>query len=172
MDRELLWYTTRRLIFVGLCAVVILFHTLPLPDNASRWPPPDFIMALAFAWTLRRPEVMSPLMVGGMVLLADLLLMRPPGLWALLVVLGCVYLNIRQKDLSQVMFGIDWAYAGGVMVAVYAAYFLLQFPLFLPTMSAGTLALQALFTILIYPLVAFVSVRIFGISKERKIEDV
>ncbi len=172
MDRETLWHLSRRLLFVVVCGIVVLVQTLPLPGAATSWPDPDLIVAIAFAWTLRRPRLLPPLLVGGVVLLADLILMRPPGLWALLVVLGCVYLAYRQKDLSQVMFGIDWAYAGGTIVVIHAVYYLLQFPLFLPTMAAAPLAMQALFTIASYPLVVFVSVRVFDISKDRKIEDI
>jgi len=172
MDRETLWVITRRCMFVLVCAIVVLVQTLPLPGSAESWPDPDLIVAIAFAWTLRRPNLLPPLLVGAVVLVADLIMMRPPGLWALLVVLGCVYLAYRHKDLSQVMFGIDWAYAAGTIVAVHVAYYLLQFPLFLPTMGAVPLVLQALFTILSYPVVVFVSARLFDISKDRKIEDI
>lgn len=172
MDRETIWINSRRALFVIACAIIILVHSLPLRDMSLQFPAPDLIMALCFAWCLRRPQIMTPLLIAITVLAADFLLNRPPGLWALIVLGGCVYLTARQKELRQVMFGIEWAYASGTIVACFLVYYLSQFVLFLLPIDPALLSIKALITILVYPLVTFVSARLFGIRKERRIEDI
>ena len=50
---------------------------------------PDLLIAFALAWSLRRPEYVPTLLLAILFLLGDLLLQRPPGLWALLALLAC-----------------------------------------------------------------------------------
>ena len=61
-----------------------IFLLLPLQTTPRSLAGPDLLLAFAVAWCLRRPEFVPPLALALAFLLADLLLQRPPGLWALL----------------------------------------------------------------------------------------
>ena len=77
-----------RFLYVASCAAIMFFHLLPLQTSPGRWGAPDFLSALTYAWVLRRPEYVPALLIAAMMLLADMLFMRPPGLQAALVVAG------------------------------------------------------------------------------------
>ena len=77
---------------------------------------PDLLIAFAFAWSLRRPEYVPSLLLALVFLLADLLLQRPPGLWARIALLACENLKGRSRSLRDATFGAEWI-AVAVMLA-------------------------------------------------------
>ena len=78
--------TVFRLLWVLLALFIIFFQLLPLNTLPTKWPGPDLLVALTFAWAMRRPELVPALSVAFVMLLADFLLQRPPGLLAALIV--------------------------------------------------------------------------------------
>ena len=72
-------------IFAAICGALIFWRLLPLDMLPARIAGPDIIVALSFAWVLRRPEYAPPLFIATILLMSDLLFQRPPGLWAALV---------------------------------------------------------------------------------------
>ena len=80
--------------FLALALVLIFIKLLPLDFQPRVWAGPDLLVALTFAWVLRRPEFVPALTVGLVFLLADLLFLRPPGLFAALMVLGTQTLKL------------------------------------------------------------------------------
>ena len=98
-----------RLLFLAVALFLIFIRLLPLPNSAGRLPGPDLLLCLICAWTVRRPEYLPVLMVAAVVLLEDMLLMRPPGLWTGLVILAAVPLyfvalalfGVRLRDLKR-----------------------------------------------------------------------
>jgi rod shape-determining protein MreD len=77
-----------RSLYLAVSFLIIFLYLLPLATTPTRWAAPDLIIALTFAWAMRRPEYVPALCVGGIVLLADLLFQRPPGLLAVLVLIA------------------------------------------------------------------------------------
>ena len=59
--------------FLVLCLLIVFFHLLPLTTLPARWPTPDLIICLAFAWGMRRPDYVPVLLLAGVMLVADLL---------------------------------------------------------------------------------------------------
>ncbi|MEO0503273.1 MAG: rod shape-determining protein MreD, partial [Pseudomonadota bacterium] len=82
-----LW--TMRIAFTARVMVILFFHMLPLQTATGGWIWPDFILAFALAWSVRRPDYVPLALLAGLFLLADLLLQRPPGLWAALALVAC-----------------------------------------------------------------------------------
>lgn len=165
MDREIVWIWSRRFVFVVLSGFIILIQYLPIEDRWPNIPGPDAIVAICFAWTLRRPEIMSPILIAATLLFADLMLSRPPGLWALIVLAGSVYLATRQRDLNQALFGVEWMYVSITILICFLVNYLAMFVFFLPTQNGLITAVQCLITILIYPIVVVASSKLFGIQK-------
>ncbi|MEO0657191.1 MAG: rod shape-determining protein MreD [Pseudomonadota bacterium] len=155
----------RRVSFAALVLLVIFFNLLPLQTLPRSWAGPDLLMAFAFAWVVRRPEFVPPLLLGGLFLLADLLLQRPPGLWALLMVLACERLRGQSRSLRDATLTTEFLAVGSMIIVVSIGYrFLLAlFMLDLPPLG---LALSQLgMTLVFYPLTVFLTHALLGVRK-------
>src|SRR6056297_679498 len=143
-----------RLLYVALCLALIFLHLLPLETLPRGWAGPDLLLALTFAWLLRRPDYVPPLLIAAIFLLADLLFQRPPGLWAAMVLLGSEALRAREPGLRDLTFAVEWLSVVTTLVAMMVD----QAPL-------GLSLMQVIATLLVYPLVAIVSKMVFGVRK-------
>jgi rod shape-determining protein MreD len=126
---------------------------------------PDLLIAFAFAWSLRRPEYVPALGLALLFLLADLLLQRPPGLWALLALLACENLKGRSRSLRDSTFGAEWIAVSLLLVGILIANrFVLSVVLVPPPQLRLTL-LELGMTILVYPAVVFVTRSVMGVRR-------
>lgn len=154
-----------RLLFVALALVVLFWRLLPGQPADDVWPGPDLLPAIVFCWTMRRPDFLPFWLVAAVILTEDLLLMRPPGLWAALVVAGAEFLRSRTSLARELNFGAEWLLASLVMAAMALANRLVLGIAGLPGVPGEATLWQLLATILCYPLVAGVSVLVFGLHK-------
>ena len=154
-----------RAAFVGIALVTLLYHLLPLDLSPRRWAGPDLIMAIAFAWVLRRPEYVPALSIGIVFFVADLLYLNPPGLLAALVVIACESLKSRARSLRQQPFMVEWFNVSVTIVGLTLIYRAVLAILLIPQASLLLSATQAIATIAIYPVVVFVSRNLLGIHK-------
>ncbi|WP_375689360.1 rod shape-determining protein MreD [Pseudooceanicola sp. LIPI14-2-Ac024] len=161
--RTKLWLM--RAVFVLLGLAVILFSLMPLETTPRRWTGPDLLLVLACVWTLRRPDYAPALAIGLLMLLADLMFQRPPGLMAALVVLACEWLKGQARTMRDLPFLAEWAAAAGAMTAVIIGYRVIL-AIFLAPLPPLTLSLiQLVASILAYPLVVLFCIAFFGLKK-------
>ena len=153
------------LLFLAISLLIIFFELLPLDLAAGRWPGPDLTVAIAFAWVLRRPDFVPVVLIAGVFLTMDLLFMRPPGLWAGLVVLGSEFLRTREPQSRDLPFLVEWAMVSGVLIAMTLAARLIQMIFVVGQPTFGLVTLQLGATILSYPIVVSASRMVFGIRK-------
>ncbi|PQO22809.1 rod shape-determining protein MreD [Rhodobacteraceae bacterium WD3A24] len=153
------------LLFAGLGALTLFFRLLPLGGGASGLPAPDVTLCLAVAWVLRRPDYMPAPLVAGVVLVEDLLLLRPPGLWALIALAATEFLRARHTLMRELSFVIEWAVVAGVMLAMVVVQRLVLFLLMAPQPALGLALLHIILTILFYPVVVAVSHYLFNVRK-------
>ncbi|RBI70299.1 rod shape-determining protein MreD [Roseovarius sp. TE539] len=164
-ERNLTRLWTMRAIFVGICLTLMFLRLLPLDTIPRGWAGPDLILAITFVWVLRRPEYAPPLLIAGVMLLADLMFQRPPGLWAALVVIGSEMLKSRAPGLRNLSFPAEWATVATLLVAIVITYRLVL-SLLLVDQAPLTLNLMQLFlTLAVYPLVVMLSGAVFGVRK-------
>jgi rod shape-determining protein MreD len=162
---------TMRASFAGLAFVVIFFHLLPLDTVARNWAPPDFLIALAMAWSLRRPDYVPILLLTLVMLVADLLFNRPPGVLTLLVVLGCEFLQSRTQPQHETTFAAEWL---SVALVITAITLLNRFILSMFAVAQAPLSLsliEMLATIIAYPGVVLLSQGFLGVRKLSPAED-
>ena len=157
-----------RILFVGLAAMVGFVQLLPINAPADRLPGPDILLLIALSWTVRRPVFLPVLLVAAVFLIADLLFMRPPGLWTALVILGCEFLRSRRVLLKNVSFPIEWLLVAGVIGAMTLANAMILGLFSVPQPTAGLLVIRMLFTVLCYPLVVILAGRAFGLTASNK----
>ncbi|MCX8509471.1 MAG: rod shape-determining protein MreD [Rhodobacteraceae bacterium] len=152
-------------LFLGLVALILFFRLLPLSMRPVEWPTPDLLLCLTVVWVLRRPDYIPVLAVAGVFLLEDLLTMRPPGLWALIVLIGTEFLRRRENATRDLPFGWEWLMAGGVMLAMGLVYRFALALFMIPQVSFGPVLVQMLATAAIYPLLAIVLQLAFGLRR-------
>lgn len=153
----------------GLCVLlaglILFWNLLPLSTLPPSWAGPDLLVALIFAWSLRRPEFVPVLLIALVMFLADLLLQRPPGLMAFLVVLGAEQLKTRAVGLRDASFAGEWMAAGLVVIAVFLLNRVILALLMVEQAPLGLTLIQMVATVAAYPLVVLVSHLFFGVRK-------
>jgi rod shape-determining protein MreD len=160
---------TRRLVwrsaFLAIAVFVIFVRLLPLGDGAGGVPAPDLLVAIALAWTVRRPDYVPVLLVAAVMLTADFLFMRPPGLWAAITVLGVEFLRNREQGFRDLPFLVEWGIVAVLLLAMTLANAAVLLVLMVDQPTLGLTLLQLIATILAYPLVVAVTVFAFGLRR-------
>ncbi|MDG1129200.1 rod shape-determining protein MreD [Seohaeicola saemankumensis] len=154
-----------RMMYLALALVLIFAQLMPLDFSPQAWAGPDLLVAFTFAWALRRPEFVPALSIGLVVLLADLLFLRPPGLWAALMVLGTQALRNRARNLRDQPFVMEWLAVAGVFLAISVANRLVLAILMVPQAPLGLTIIHVLMTLICYPVVVMLSQWVFGVRK-------
>lgn len=142
-----------RLTFALIVCVILFFHLLPLETSPRRWVGPDLLLAFACAWSLRRPEYVPSVALAGLFLLADFLLFRPPGLWAVLALLACEHLKTRARGLRDGSFAQEWLTVCIVFAVVTIAYRAILTVTFVDLPGVGLSVFELIMTMVCYPLV-------------------
>lgn len=154
-----------RIAYLGLATLIVFFHLLPLDTLPRRWAPPDLLVAFTFAWVLRRPDYVPITAIAAVMLMADLMLQRPPGLMAMLVVLGSEYLRGRAMSASEPSFAGEWAAVAATILAVLIANRLILWLLAVQQAPLGLTLMQAILTAVTYPLVALATHHLMGVRR-------
>ncbi|PVH29007.1 rod shape-determining protein MreD [Pararhodobacter oceanensis] len=152
-------------LFLLIAALSILARILPLSVASDAWPRPDILIALTMAWVLRRPAHMPAIAIVLVFLAEDLFLMRPPGLWALLMLVGTEFLRRRQPVVRDMNLLLEWGLVASVMVTLLVANRLGLMIVMTPRPPLDLSLLTLVFTMAAYPLVVLV---LQGLLRVRK----
>lgn len=151
--------------FAGLAAAAIFVRILPLPAAPGGLPGPDLVFVTAAALVLRRPEWLPVALIAAVVVLEDLVLMRPPGLWAALVVAASEFLRTRATLVRALPFAVEWMLAGTVIAAAMLAERLVLGISAVPQPPLGPAAVHLVATLAAYPVVVALLQAGFGLRK-------
>ena len=154
-----------RAAFLALALVLMFFHLLPLDTQPRNWAPPDLLLALALAWSLRRPDYVTVPVLALTLLTADMMFLRPPGLQALLVILGCEFLKSRALPHRETAFAAEWLSVAIVIAAIALLNRLILSILAVAQAPLSLTMIEMLATIAAYPLVVLVSQGMLGVRK-------
>lgn len=163
LSQTRLW--AMRAAFLLLTLVILFFHLVPLETTPRRWAGPDLLLCFACAWSLRRPEYVPALALAVAFLLADLLLQRPPGLWALLALAACENLKSRGRSLRDASFAVEWLTVA-VVITLIVIINRIVLAITLVDVPGLRLSLSALgLTLLAYPLIVAITHWLMGVRK-------
>jgi len=123
------------------------------------------MLCLTLAWVLRRPHYVPAPIVAGLFLMADMLFLRPLGLWAALVLVAVEYFRARAHNTREQTFLTEWFMVAAVLLIITLVNRLTLAVFFVEQPSLGLTLVQFLATLLAYPLVVFASSVFFGITK-------
>jgi len=155
-----------RLVYAGLCLMLIFLHLLPLDTVPRGWAGPDLVLALTCAWVIRRPDFVPVLLIAALFLLMDLLYQMPPGLWAALAVVGTEALRRRAPALRDLTFAAEWFTVAVILSAMTVGNQLVLALLLVDRPPLGLYLMQLLMTLACYPVVAYMSQIAFGVRKQ------
>lgn len=154
-----------RAIYLGLSLGILLLELLPLQTQPRAFAGPDMILLLTFTFALRRPEFVPPAIVGLSMLLADLLLQRPPGLMAGMTVLVTEMLRNRSEGLRTLPFTVEWLFAALGILAVIVGYRIVLALFVIPQAPMLLVLTQLVATAVAYPLMVLGCVALFGVRR-------
>ena len=146
-----------RLTYLLITMLLVLFQTMPIHTPINQFVMPDIPLIITFAWVMRRPDVMDPILITVAFLFADIILQRPPGLWTLITLCASMFLRLRTIYFKEVIFFYEWLMIAIVVIICFTAHQFLLLLTFLPTHNLVLLVKQALLTIMLYPVFIFLS---------------
>lgn len=152
-----------RLGFAALILGILFFQLLPLETTPRRFAGPDLVIGFVFAWALRRPEYAPLGLTAALLLAADLLLGRPPGLYAALTLIAFNNLRTRQSSLRGMPFTVEWFTVTVAITTVMLGHRLVLAVLLVDLPSLGLQIIQLVMTVLAYPFIAAVTRFVFGL---------
>ena len=143
-------------LWLVLAAVFMFTRMLPLDLSLFGWPGPDLLLLLTLGWVLRRPAHLPAVAIVLVWLVEDLLTLRPPGLWALMVLAGTEFLRARSAVVREINLALEWAMVAGVIAAMWVGYRIVLGIVMVPN-EALDLSLAKLFaTVALYPVAILV----------------
>lgn len=167
--------------FLVFAALVTFMRLLPLQDYSTGtevldgtgflgvplalWPMPDILLCVTLAWTIRRPDLLPAPLIAGYFLIEDLLMLRPPGLWAAIVLLATEFLRGRNHMLRGFGFWLEYAVIAVMMVLMFLAYRLVLAIVMVPQVPLDLSLVHLLGTVLAYPAVVGVLHFVFKLRK-------
>ena len=154
-----------RTLFLGLAALSLFARLLPLGNSTALWPGPDLLLCLTLAWILRRPDFVPALLIVAVFLVEDMLILRPPGLWTAIVLIGAEFLRGREPLTRELPFPLEWAMVAAVILLMMGANRLVLAITVSPQPGFAAAFLQSVLTILTYPVIVGFSRALFGLRK-------
>ena len=154
-----------RTAFVLIAGVILFGALLPLGAGAGRMPGPDILTALAFAWVLRRPDYVPVWILAAVLFVADIVTMRPPGLWAALTVLGIETARSRTGTWADMPFLLELTVVGLILTAVTVANAALSAIFFVDQPPLHHTVIRLFATMCFYPLVVLITDSVFRIKR-------
>ena len=158
-----LW--TMRLVFGLLILCILFLHLLPLQTAGGGLIWPDFVLCFALAWSVRRPEFVPAVLLAGVFLLSDLLLQRPPGLWAVLALIACEKMKGQSRSLRDAPLATEFVSVGLWIVGVGIAYQIILAITLVDGTPMIPALIQIIVTVLAYPLVVAITHGLLGVRK-------
>ncbi|WP_372886742.1 rod shape-determining protein MreD [Shimia sp.] len=156
-----------RLVYLLLVLAILYLQLLPLQTAPRSWAGPDLILLFTVVWAIRRPEYVPALSVAVVALLADFILMRPPGVMAAILVAARQMLKHQEPGLRDSPFALEWLTAAAALAAILLANRLVLAVFLVEQPALGISLTQLFMNVLAYPLVVLVSRLAMGVRKLR-----
>ncbi len=152
-------------LFLGLALVLLFLRLLPMANAPGALPGPDLLLCLIMAWVVRRPDFLPMPLILIVILIEDLVLMRPPGLWTAIVILATEFLRSRVALTRELNFLVEWVLVSGMMLGMLLAYRLVLAMAFVAQPAFGFSIVQVLWSVALYPLVVGLSRLVLDLRK-------
>lgn len=156
-----------RATFTVLALAILFWQLMPLSMVPHNWTGPDLLLVMVMVWVLRRPDYTPVVLIAGVMLFADFMLSRPPGLMAAVAVLVSENLRRRAMTGAEMPFSVEWLTACAGMAAIVLGTRVLTAVFVLEQPSLGLTLIQLIVSFATYPLVAALSAFLLGVRQTR-----
>lgn len=153
------------LLFTVLAALFVFVRILPTGGAAGGWPPPDFIVLAGFAWVAQRPDYVPVLLFAALLVVTELLFLRPPGVASGLAVIGLEAMRARAGLLRERGFFAEWVSVGVILALMLVAERIVLAVFFVAQPAFGLVVLGYFVNIVAYPAVAALSFWAFRVRR-------
>lgn len=102
------WIEIALFILMGFVSIGLPLVPMGLAANSIAFP--DAMFALFAAWVIRRPMSAPIIAIVFLGVLADAMMMRPLGLWALVLFVGMEVLRFSERAFRDIPFVLEWVY--------------------------------------------------------------
>lgn len=154
-------------LFFSLGFLCILAAMLPLGLQADAPLMPNLVFVLSVAWAIRRPASAPWGSIFVLALLADVLLMKPIGLWAGLTLALAEFARAQRWAIREQMFLIEWAIFAAMFAVALGLNALLLAIVMEPHPPFSLILNYFLTTAIAYPVVVAIIHWIFGVRSPR-----
>ena len=155
----------QRGVFLLLAFALIVIDLVPLDMRPSLWVAPDLLLAATLAWVVRKPDYVPVLVIAVLFLMADFLFIRPPGLWAALVVIMSEMIRRRHREFRNMPLLAEWGTIAFGIVTITIVNRIALALVMLPQAPFGLTLIEMTVTILVYPLVLLVAHFVFRVTR-------
>ncbi|MEM7472526.1 MAG: hypothetical protein AAF340_14340 [Pseudomonadota bacterium] len=159
-----------RALFLAVCAMLIFLKLLPLTTEPRSIPGPDLLFCVTAVWIMRRPRWAPVGMIVLVHLLADILFLRPIGLWPALSLLGYEFMRRKAEGSTEISPVVEIGIAAIAFTAIVTANAL--FLGLVGVQHPGVIAaiLHVFVTIIAYPVVMAFCVFVLRVRRRRPSE--
>lgn len=148
------WFEVILFIIAGFVSIGL--PLIPMGLAADSIPFPDLTFALFAAWLIRRPASAPLLGIVFIAVLGDTLLLRPMGLWALVLLIGTELLRVNEREFRDIPFMLEWLYVSLMLLLMLMAQNLLLLVSFDGVHAITDVMWHWLRTVAVYPIVVIV----------------
>lgn len=142
-----------RAMFFGFVFIVVFLKLLPLSSTPSAFPGPDLLVALTLAWVIRRPQQVPILSVAIVFFLSDMIFLKPPGLWTLIMLGATEFLRSNTSPSRDMPLLAELGIVTVILIASIACEQLILTIFMLPHPGLGVSLVQIVMTLIAYPVV-------------------
>lgn len=154
-----------RALLAGLLSLIIFTSLLPLGPMFGGIPGPDLAMCLLFAFVLRRPDYVPLGLVLVMVFAADALLMRPLGLWTLIMLVATEFLRRSVVQTEALTPAEEFGQILPVMLACFITERLILLALLAEPPVFSSQVIHVGMTLVFYPIIVLFTHSVLGVRR-------
>ena len=148
------WLDIALFLLAGFIAIGLAIIPMGLAANSVAFP--DVLFALFVAWVIRQPDSAPVVAIVFLSVLADALMMRPIGLWAMMLLVGTEGLRLSERAFRDIPFLLEWLYVSVLFVLLSFLQNVVLFVSFSEMYAIGDVFWHAVRSIAVYPVVVAV----------------
>ena len=145
------WFEVILFVIMGFVSIGLPLIPMGLAANSVAFP--DVMFALFAAWVIRRPMSAPIVVIVFLSVLADAMMMRPLGLWALVLFVGMEVLRVSERAFRDIPFVLEWLYVSALFALMLMLQNLLLFVSFDSVYGFTDVIWHWVRTVAAYPLV-------------------
>ena len=152
-------------LFVIVAFTIVVLQLVPRDMRPSAWAGPDLLLVVTLLWVARKPRYLPVSVIAVFFLFADFLFMRPPGLWAALVVVLTEVIRRQHRDFRNMPMFVEWGTIAIGIVGITVVNRLVLAAVMAPQAPLGLTLIELTATIAVYPIAVLVAHYLFGVSR-------